>query len=387
MVSWPNETSRVRHWPAFSPERQRLAAGLVLFPAGLVVGICTERAAFDWDDPRQWVPDLVVGLTFVGAAVVTVPRYPGSGWLLAATGSVGSSATSMRRCSTFTGVHSSTPWLSSSVCGHRRRFELVAVVVGYLAAVIAPIWRDDATSIVLSLALVAVAAYRFGKATGRARLDRRTAFGAAVVLSVAIVGYVVVTNAVPSGEGVEPMLLAYQVALCVVAVMLAVRLLAPRTAVVADLVVELGETRSGTLRDALSNALGDPTLEIGYWSPSGEYRGCERSIGAPSLPVVANARRRSSNASRGRSPCWSTTRRSSRSRHSSTRWRRRRGCRRPTPPCRPTCRRRSTSSRASRRRLVARGRRGAPSARGPPPRRRRALRGGADRAAAHRARG
>ena len=67
------------------------------------------------------------------------------------------------------------------------------------------------------------------------------------------------------------MLLAYQVALCVVAVMLAVRLVAPRTAVVADLVVELGETRSGTLRDALANALGDPTLEIGYWSPSGEY--------------------------------------------------------------------------------------------------------------------
>ena len=86
MVSWPNETSRVRRSPAFSPERQRLAAGLVLFPAGLVVGILAERAAFDWDDPRHWVPDLVVGLTFVGAAVVTVPRYPGSGWLLAATG-------------------------------------------------------------------------------------------------------------------------------------------------------------------------------------------------------------------------------------------------------------------------------------------------------------
>ena len=276
MVSWPNETSRVRHWPAFSPERQRLAAGLVLFPAGLVVGILAERAAFDWDDPRQWVPDLVVGLTFVGAAVVTVPRYPGSGWLLAATGFgwfLGNFDAALQYVHRGPLVHALVVFVGVRA---RTRIELVAVVVGYLAAVIAPIWRDDATSIVLSLALVAVAAYRFGKATGRARLDRRTAFGAAVVLSVAIVGYVVVTNAVPSGEGVEPMLLAYQVALCVVAVMLAVRLLAPRTAVVADLVVELGETRSGTLRDALSNALGDPTLEIGYWSPSGEYRGCER---------------------------------------------------------------------------------------------------------------
>jgi signal transduction histidine kinase len=36
---------------------------------------------------------------------------------------------------------------------------------------------------------------------------------------------------------------------------------------VADLVVELGEARSGTLRGQLSRALGDPSLEIGYWLP------------------------------------------------------------------------------------------------------------------------
>jgi signal transduction histidine kinase len=271
VVSWPNETSRVRHWPAFSPERQRLAAGLVLFPAGLVVGILAEQAAFDWDDPRHWVPDLVAGLTFIGAAVVTVPRYPGSGWLLAATGFgwfLGNFDAELQYVHRGPLVHALVVFVGVRV---RTRIEFAAVVVGYLAAVIAPIWRNDATSIVLSLALVAVAAYRFGTAMGRARIDRRTAFGAAVVFSVATVGYVVVNNAVPSGEGVEPMLLAYQVALCVVAVVLAVRLRAPRTAVVADLVVELGETRSGTLRDALANALGDPTLEIGYWSPSGAY--------------------------------------------------------------------------------------------------------------------
>ena len=36
---------------------------------------------------------------------------------------------------------------------------------------------------------------------------------------------------------------------------------------VADLVVELGEARSGTLRGQLSRALGDPSLAIGYWLP------------------------------------------------------------------------------------------------------------------------
>src|SRR5262249_10287940 len=37
------------------------------------------------------------------------------------------------------------------------------------------------------------------------------------------------------------------------------------SAEVADLVVELGEARSGTLRDELARALGDPSLQVGYW--------------------------------------------------------------------------------------------------------------------------
>jgi signal transduction histidine kinase len=37
---------------------------------------------------------------------------------------------------------------------------------------------------------------------------------------------------------------------------------------VADLVVELGEARSGTLRDELARALGDPSLQVGYWLPA-----------------------------------------------------------------------------------------------------------------------
>ena len=54
--------------------------------------------------------------------------------------------------------------------------------------------------------------------------------------------------------------------LVAVCVGLYVRLRGP-AATVADLVVELGETRSGSLGDRLARALGDPTLEVGYWSP------------------------------------------------------------------------------------------------------------------------
>ena len=48
---------------------------------------------------------------------------------------------------------------------------------------------------------------------------------------------------------------------------------------VADLVVELGEARSGTLRDELARALGDPSLQVGYWVP--ESAGFVDSGGRP----------------------------------------------------------------------------------------------------------
>ncbi len=69
-----------------------------------------------------------------------------------------------------------------------------------------------------------------------------------------------------SGDAADPALLAYEAVLVAVAVGLYARLRDPAASAVADLVVELGETRSGTLRDRLARALGDPTLEVGYWS-------------------------------------------------------------------------------------------------------------------------
>ncbi|HKP20938.1 MAG TPA: hypothetical protein VJT68_05445, partial [Thermoleophilaceae bacterium] len=59
----------------------------------------------------------------------------------------------------------------------------------------------------------------------------------------------------------------YEAVLVAVAIGLYRRLRATAGSAVADLVVELGETRSGRLRDRLARALGDPTLQVGYWSP------------------------------------------------------------------------------------------------------------------------
>ena len=261
----------MRRSPGSLPERWRPRAGLVLAAAGLVVGILAERASFDWDDPRHWVPDLVVGLTFIGTGAFAVQRRPGTGWLLAATGFAwfaGNFDSGLQYLHRGPLVHVIVAYVGWRP---RSRLELSTIVIGYISALVAPVWDNDAVSIALVAGLVAVVAHSMRTATGRDRAERRTAFEASVLFAVAVTGFVVVTRAVPSGEAVEPMVLVYQAALCMIAALLTVRLAVPNAAVVADLVVELGDSPSGTLRDALAEALGDPTVEIGYWSPDGSY--------------------------------------------------------------------------------------------------------------------
>jgi signal transduction histidine kinase len=262
----------VRRWPAFSADHPWQAVRLTLVSAGLAVGMAAEHAAFDWNDPRHWVPDLVVGLTYIAAAAAILPRRLGAGWLLAATGFAwfaGNFYSSLLYIHRGPLVHALVAFAGWRV---RTGPELVAVVVGYAAAVSTTIWRNEPAAVVLAIALVAVTWHRWAMGAGRARRERRTALAASVIFASSIVAYVGVTSAVPSGAAVEPLLLAYEIALCVVAVMLAVRLVAPSAAAVADLVVELADSRTGTLRDGLADALGDPTLQIAYWSPAGEYQ-------------------------------------------------------------------------------------------------------------------
>src|SRR5262249_58374791 len=88
-------------------------------------------------------------------------------------------------------------------------------------------------------------------------------------LSPVLAATALVRRAAPSQAANAATLHAYQAALCGLSLGLLVGLLRGswERADVADLVVELGETRSGTLRDELARALGDPSLQVGYWVP------------------------------------------------------------------------------------------------------------------------
>jgi signal transduction histidine kinase len=258
-----------------------LRIGLLLWAAAAVVlGLTAEWVAFGWSDPRQWIPDLIVGWTFIACGLVASSQRPASrsGVLMAATGFtwfIGNFA-----AVDFGGL----AWVAAhGVYFHRgplvhlilaypsgrpsTRLARTAVTAGYAAAVVTPVWGNETASIVLSVLLVAISAREYRRAVGRYRRERALSVWTAAPFAVVVAGGAAARLALPPGDVSVPSLLAYEVVLCSIAgVLLAGLLLAPWDRVaVTDLVVELGEARTGTLRGKLSLALGDPSLEVGYW--------------------------------------------------------------------------------------------------------------------------
>jgi signal transduction histidine kinase len=250
--------------------------------AGVALGLTAEWVGFGWGDPRYWIPDLAVGWTLIGCGLVASTRRPESraGALLAATGLtwfVGNFAQ--------VGV-AAVAWVAAHLVYLHRgplvqlvltypsgrptsRFVRGAVAVGYAAAVITPIWDSEAATILLAGLLLAVCAREYVRAVGGTRRARLIALQAAAGLSLVLAGTAAARLLLPPGEVSGASLLVYEAALCVLAAgLLAGLLIDPwQQTTVADLVVELGEARSGTVRGELARALGDPSLEIGYWLP------------------------------------------------------------------------------------------------------------------------
>jgi signal transduction histidine kinase len=256
---------------------------LVLWPAGAVLGIAAEWISFGWGDPRHWVPDLITGWTLIACGLVAWSRRPDSrsGALMAASGFswfLGNFATSGVAVVDWLGAH--TLYFYRGPLIHllvtypsgrlSSRLDLVAVAIGYAAAVATPVWQSEIATSVLAVLLVAVCARSYMRAVGPARRARLYALWAAAGLGFVLAAGATARLVVPAGGSNELSLLALEATLCAIAGGLLTGLISPSWSrlAITDLVVELGESRSGTLRDELARALGDPTLEVGYWLPN-----------------------------------------------------------------------------------------------------------------------
>jgi signal transduction histidine kinase len=147
------------------------------------------------------------------------------------------------------------------VVGSRTRSRLAPapIVLGYADVVTAGGSRGGAVTIAVAVALVVIAPGSKGFFLGSLL---------AVAAGFALAGFTASAD-LSAGE----MDYAYEVALVAAALLLAVGAAQElRTrARLADLVVELGPARrTPTIRDALARALGDPSLEVGYWTPEAQ---------------------------------------------------------------------------------------------------------------------
>jgi signal transduction histidine kinase len=250
--------------------------GLVALPAGIALGVAAERAGFGWDDPAHWIPDLAVGWSFLGCGWVARTRRPESpvGWLMLATGATWLLGDFDAR---LLYVHRG-PLIHCILVypGGRRmsRLESGATVLGYASAIAWPVWQSEPVTMLLAGGLAAVVVGGYGRAVGRERRARLAAVRAALALSAVLAATATARLIYPAGDANELGLLAYEAVLIGIAVGFLVGLLRAtwEHPALADLVVDLGEARSGDLRDALAHGLGDPSLEVGYWVPeSGTY--------------------------------------------------------------------------------------------------------------------
>jgi signal transduction histidine kinase len=253
-----------------------------LWLIGAVLGIAAEWSLYGWSRPGDWLPDLFTGWCLLGCGLVGWSLRPesSSGPLLAATGFTWFAPNFA------TAGANGLDWLSAHAL-YLHRAPLVALVLTYPrgrsagrfeatviggfagVAVVTPVWRNEVVAIALAAGMIGVAALGYIGAVGRERRMRLRALQATALVGATIAATASVRLALPGHAAAVATLRAYEAMLCVLSIGLLVGLLrAPwERSAVTDLVVELGEARSGTLREALAQALGDPSLELGFWLP------------------------------------------------------------------------------------------------------------------------
>ena len=242
-----------------------------LCPVGLAFGVTAERIG----KPEFIGLDVAAGFALVFLGLVAWSQRPRSG-----VGSILAAAGFAWFLGTFWGwalyLHRGplAQLIVAYPSGKRSsRPERSAVAAVYAYAAVYPVAANDYATIAFALGLVALSARQYSVAAGPLRRARMSSLAAAAAL-----GLVLAVGAADRLTGIGTglaLLAAYDVVVGLIAVGLFADLLWGRwsQATVTGLVVDLGQPAAAdTLRDRLARALGDPSLEVGYWLPEqGQY--------------------------------------------------------------------------------------------------------------------
>jgi signal transduction histidine kinase len=240
--------------------------------AGIALGILAADAWNAGVDPVLVVADVAVGWAFMGGGIAAWLGRPASssGRLMVAVGAAWFAGTIWpgleflhRGPLVHLLVTYPTARLTIRPSTTRGWIGLFAVVATYTLNV-TRFGGSVAGGLLFGAALAWAAVDTLIGARGTASRPRSTAGLAAGAIGVVVV---VSTVARLVGDPLGGSLLAYDVVLAVSSIVLAVDLLSRRwvEGFVAQVVVDLGDaTRAGTVRDRLAQAIGDPSLTLGY---------------------------------------------------------------------------------------------------------------------------
>ncbi len=149
----------------------------------------------------------------------------------------------------------------------RSRLDRLLVSLALVDGLVVSIAQVDVVTLALVGIVIATAALGALRSGADERSARALATGCAVLIGAGLALGSVVRLAGAGAIADMTLLVAYEATLVVSGLALAIGIAIKRSrpAAVADLVVELGASgASGTLRDALAQAYGDPSLELGY---------------------------------------------------------------------------------------------------------------------------
>ena len=259
--------------------RGRRLQALILL-AGAAVGVIAEWGGIGGTEPASWVPDLAAGWWMIACGLVASARGTGSrvGVLITASGFLWFAGNFTDSRVGFVAAMSAQviylyrgPLLQALLAFPSGRPRGVwgwsSVAVAYATAAVPGIWQSWLATVAVGGALcLAGVHHSYARSGAIDRSTRRVTLQAGAWLAALLIGTSFARAFDPSGSVSQVTLLAYEVGLCLLVSALSWWLARAsiRTLPTTDLVVELTSVRSGTVREALSVALNDPTLDVGY---------------------------------------------------------------------------------------------------------------------------